>query len=1547
VLVKEFSKGFVFALIVMVLFFSNPAFAYSFEASSQKLLFAEPTLFETGTEAGTVVQEVSPTTDPVTIGTTPQAETTTQTDLTSLGSPTGCTVSKLTPKEAMDILDIAHSGFQGEKISDGTAPDKNNLMDLNGTQLVTKDNDGKTAIKVTPPTQATSASKYALFDGRTLSGPFGIGLVLDDTLRVGKCDYPTSEQDKCRIEGNGTEYRTSGTGLQAGFGNAFESLKDAASRKIQGVSEEEYQSMQNNFLDNNQDNLISYTLSPSDKIKNSFFVGDYTVKKATNCTGATCIISTYSSFDKYFNSWFSAEMIVSSFGPTLLHKASKVMGWGGAAGGAKNTSSIWNKTGTFFEKQTNRLKKFPLEALGTNRFEAYNKIRLEYPQLRQIFDKMLVDRKLFNSSMGGLSTELLKSDSVLMKLNPEEKKAFFKALDHLRSWFSLQNSEIQGLKAAYDAVAKSATATVAEKQLAQMEFGRAMAYKIGWYDRLTSLDFPAWLQTSGSLSDMSNLVVKKKAFGVGGAAGGVVNMGTEKPFNVRNFLLDPLYEDGSWSRFINSQAGDALEVDNLGNLLLYEIKKDGKLFQQGVAVDDLLKHVGQNTGTGILSIKLPSTGELYELNEATIKLLEKNPSLGSTVDLYVSGYGPKMIIENGVSRQAVLTPQELAQRITQDRIVGRPNTAVGNMDDMVNALRENPEFAQRRAWSLYDEQIRMEKDFIFDYYKKPWSVGIWKGTLLPIAYWNVKRGLGFEQVSGYMLPDTWSTLDITTGTDEIYADSYVDFYANEGSDQGDLFMKFINSAAFVWKFVADQFTKEEFPLYHDYLTRASGSGEGVQTSGAFSKSITRDTVQDVAFYSHNENCSGCSATPTMQDNYFTFTARMPTNIQAFLVEAVDPDTAQKSGTTLIAFAHHADIQGKTGDIKGDQINIADARVEGETCEQALKGIGFGWADSRVVGGTLAFGESLGYFMGFGAGITATVVQQLMLTRKLQDCVDDIDGYYIHFFSPASASKAKPKEAVSNESISQAVSNLSTKLADATAKSDSPIADSLDKLKGDFQNFATQAKNDEVLQANIQLLPPSQGTVTGKELFYLWYKEASNPIAYKTDGKQVVTDGNNKLEIDFADGTLSFNGKEVLGSDKADHTRMATTPSDNRIPGIVIPATLNKIGAPMTGETVFELHAGGDVLVRNAEVLDCIRKAVKDQTGIEYTGDELTQVFGKLEGVNTQTYSKVFAADGKIYLEGVGPRIQGGINSLFVIDGYWQSRLIVDSAQSADAGKFKGMAFEHGSIVLKEETNEIIIWLRQHKESVLSNKEVSGLNAKLDSVIDPNSDCPVPAINLEAIGYPGDELGQQRVKNFNTSMDHLGPFTQFVTDSKIYEFYARRDGDTGACKDYFRIIDKNSGKVLYDSEIKGGVKQAEDGTLNFETADGKQHSLKFDAENGVPKVSYNEGPKETLRAAQGPNGSFWYDPNTGLWYPENGLQIPLSQAFKDNGAMFASDGKGGVVGTPVNPMTFNIGSQTGQGFNIPSLPETAAGLILFIAAFLMISFTLTHKKKRKK
>ena len=1495
---NSFYRGMFVGIIFLTLLLSNPAFAFA----AEQIEFAESNPFS---DINNPIPAVTTTAEVNTGDTGTDSGSATIND--NLGEGFSCDVTELTQKEAKAILDLTHDGFSGKNIGDGDDT-KADGVDLEGVELVGKDNDGKSAVKQAPPTKAASAARYSIFDGRNISGPFGIGLVLDDTIRLGRCEYGVDERNNCRIQGNGLTYRTDGVGFVSDLTNAFASLKDTTYKTASGLTDEEYNKLQNTIKDDNSPNFTQGGFTSGEQIKNSIWSEEFVARNATTCDNDECTVSTYSAFDKYFNAWMTTDFVVSNIGPSLLHKASRIINTTKLRKGWTPLKNLNDSLAKF----RNKITLLPSQALGQSANARYVDL-YESEGLGQYVKGLTIDKKLFASGTAGWKDEMFAPGSEIMKLTADQKGKYYDAMSYLRTYSMANNASIKNLQTQHAANA-----------ISDLDFGRQVSKIYNEWDDVVFLDYPAWLKSNQDLFDFGGLSVKR----VGTSAGeGFQDIETGQPFNLKR-IMKKFEEDGHWGgdwgkvQVAGSDTSAFKALEN-GNLQLYQLQPTQNILTNATA-DDVLSHITK-FGDGQLYVEFPD-GTKTILNSAAKDRILKDSALSGHVNLYKGEYSP----------YRELSPEEITTKLTDARILGRNQTAETNMNTIMRRLDEAG-FKDRKYTSWLDKTFASEADMIKAYYKDPLKGGLLKGTLAPIAYWHAKRGLGNEQFSAYMLPDSWTTLSVTQGQDDIYKDSFIDFYANAGSDQGDMFQRAFTSVPFVWTQIIEM-TSQVNDFTEDKVSKLSGGFLGDRGWA------NQDKVLDLAFYSHNENCSGCKVNLSMTDDYFGAVIDAPSKMQGFLVEAADALEKQKSGTAIISYAHHADLEGSTADIEGDGINIVEGRSSGETCDQKLRELGLGWAGTGA-GGVLAVGENLAYMVGFGPGLIASGIQQMYFGRALQDCVDDKEGYYIHFYAPPTEQqeKSKSKEALSNEGVANAISKLSEGVDSATSKTQNPVAGEIDKLKDQFVDFAEQADSADILQANLELLPPNHGSVFGKEVFYIWYKDNVMPSALKTEGKMVLKDGNDVLTYDFAEGDMLYNGKKIVDN-KQDIIGLVT-PSDNRGPFQVIPRRVTTVGAPQSTESVFEINPAGQVNITNAQVLNCLQQAVKDQTGITYSGSELTQVFGNLDIINTEIYGGIVVRDGEIMLEGSGQRAQGGAGSKFVIDGFWNSRLQKDVNSNIDAGKFKGMTFEYGTIVLNSNTNELVIWLRQHKESVLSNKDVAGLRANLTTTTDPDTGCPQPAIELEAMAHANDELGQQRVENFNTSMEHLGPFTQFTTDNKQYEFYSKRDED-GVCKDFFRVLDKD-GKVLTDSEIVGGIKQEDDGTLSFKTADGKSHSLDFSAENGVPKVSYNDGPLETLRSAQGTNGSFWYDPKTGLWYPENGLQVPLDNAFKEDGAYFGTDENGNVSGTAGNPMTFNLGQSGGSGFNIPSLPETAMELVMFIALFLGIGFFITRKPIKKK
>jgi hypothetical protein len=1522
----EVTKAFVFSIMLLALLFGQPALAYSIDATPTQTAYFEDIVAPGTTPTTTLTPTLTTTTPPTgTTGTTP------------IMAPVSCNVSELSLKEAKALMALTSEGFAGKNIGDGQKK-KPDGIEMDKVELVGESTDGKTAVKQVAPNQAAKADRFTLFAKRAIDGPFGIGIVLNDTLRVGRCE--DLEQEGCRTYGNGLSYRTSGKGFKSDLVNAFTSLKDTSGKLALGVSDEEYKKMQNTIFDDDQKNFTVASVEPTDQIQNSFLVQKYTAKPATDCLNSECIVATYSAFDKYYNAWFSTEMVVSSFGPTLLHQSKQLFGFGRRA----KSSTFRNKFNEFLEHTRQQWNDIPVEALGRKRIDRYRDTLDEYG-LTKIWEEITIKRRAFSTSFAGYKEDLLLPESVIMKLSPAKKKKFFQSLDDFRAYTRVSNTKVKMWEETFNQGISAAAGNKALEKTAQTDFARKLAGEFAYWDDVTGLDYPQWLQESGRLGGITDYTVKRNNTL---ARTGYVPLVEKGSYNLKGIFTE-FSDKGDWSSWANSIDARTFETvatgTNAGKLMLYELDKAGSLIKVGASADDMVQYLG-TSGAGAKAIRNNLSGEVRSLNQQNIDLV-RNGAWGGNFDLVETAWIPKTAIDpaTGAKVQQYLGPEVLAPIISQKRVYGRINTANKNLDDLYYALRENPEFIQRRSWSLLDSQLAKEKDLIQNFYKQPLQTGLPKGTLMPILYWNFKKGAGIESVSAYMLPDTWTAITVSQGEEDIYNDSYIDFYANEGSDQGDMFARAINLPISVYNYIATKFTEENNTIAGDWVTRVTGSSEGIQPEGFLAKAITRDEVQDLVFYSHNENCSGCLGSISYAENNLQLAVSSPVEIEAFVAEAADSKMAGQKGSTIIAYTHHSDLDGKSGQIEGGNINLIKDRDNGETCDQKLRNLGLGWA-GNASGLILAGGESMFYVVGLGPGIIGSVIQQTLLTPKIQDCVDDKEGYYIHFYDPppAKAQKKKTKEVLSSETLSDTVSKMATNLKSSISNTDNPVAKSVGEMTDQFNQFAGQAKKQNILQAKIDLLPPSKGVVKGDEVFYLWTRGNLMPTGLKTEGAMVVTDGDKSFRADYENGDAYVNGKKVI-DDKKDIVGLITP--DTRGPFAAVPRRINTVSAPNSDEVVFEVNGVGEVFVRQDLVLACILSAIKNQSGITYSGNEISQVFGKLKTINTQGYENIFVRDNAIHLEGSGPRAEGDLASKFIIDGFWNSRLEMSQDKVIDSGKFVGMAFINGSIVLNKETNELVIWLRQHKDAVLTNNEVSGLNAKKTTITDPDTGCEQPAIELEATAFPNDELGQKKVENFNTSMNKMGPFTQFTTDGKVYEFYSVRE-DSGECKDYFRVIDKETGKILTDKEIVGGITQGADGTLSFQTADGRNHTLEFDAENGVPTLKYNGGATETLRTAQGPNGSFWYDPTSGKWYPENSMQIPLSQAFKDNGMSYGPDGTGNVSGQPVNPMTFNLGPQDGQGFNIPSLPETAAGLALFIAMFLAITFFLTQTDiKRKK
>ena len=938
-----------------------------------------------------------------------------------------------------------------------------------------------------------------------------------------------------------------------------------------------------------------------------------------------------------------------------------------------------------------------------------------------------------------------------------------------------------------------------------------------------------------------------------------------------------------------------------------DIEKNLSLFKEKVAINE--------------------KGEKIYLNETSIPLL-KETSTG-TVKVYDAGW----------EKAEAISPEDFAGKLLHPRVKSRTISLFNkNADQLYQSLMEQG-FVDRRYFSLLDKYITNEKNILQEYFSVKGGA---KWTLYPFAYWQAKRGFGFEGLSAYQLPDSWSSIIVYHGDEKIFDDAYIDFFSNEGSDQGDIFVQVLNKLPI--KIVLDEVSDKYNPVKKLY--------------DSITGNTLRDKVEDIAIYSSTPpECSGCGVSLNSEKlETFSPAFTVTKKFDAYILENPQSNEAKEKGTTLVSYAHHANLKGKSAEIDGGAIDLVKAMQEKKTCSDAIKEGALGWTAGWVgnigkeksasrVGAVLALEESAAYaifsFWGAGeAGIIASLIQQTVLAPKLADCVDSEEGYYIHFTVPK---KEEQKETASAEQLStDKVSEMidsGTKqvLGSLSDNPDSLLGKQAEELKGKIEDLVGNAAKNDFVEAIVGMDGSSSGKLSGKKLFYFWFKGILSPAKYKTEGRRVIVDPKTgtTLDIDFANGRISVTGQPTVTN--PDIVRLATTNSE--VPAEEIPHTITKVSLPDSNAVMFEMGLGSDTIVLDQAVLNCIKAGVLEQTGVGLSSNNLSHVFCKTLAIATDSHPNIHAdASAKqIIAEGTPRQIVSGQNAKADILGNRETILRGDSEKRV--GLLESIQFENGVIIVKPETRQLIVWLRHNEKAVLDQKDVGGLKAKLESVKNPLTGCPEPAISLEALPTQGSDLAAFKTQQFNQSIQKLGPFQVFDTDKKRFIFYSKLED--GECVDYFKVIDKATGEV-YEAPITS-ITQTPDG-VQIQTADGQTHTVSFSAENGIPKVAFDGGAPETLLSATGKNGSFYYNPDKGLWYPENGQFIPLSDAFRQQGVTPQANPDGTVSSQPGgNVMNLNIGDKgSGTPFNLPSLPESAAMQFGFIA-LLLLSFLFVQAR----
>ncbi len=1439
-----------------------------------------------------------------------------------------CSQVEMNPQERQRLWDeTLKKGFVGKNFDSGT-PAKPFRPALDQNQVIIPEEQGKLAVKQEIPNQKIDPEEIAHLLNKYHKGSFTIGILLPDSLRAGRCKDLNSG---CALMGKNLSLRNSGKGIVENYKNVWNDLSewakfDEPKPGVQPLPKEELKAVQSELAFTSEVKQLPVKTAQRTQgkiIPNSILSESFSSSMNSNCTSASCTINTYSMFDKMFNAYLSGSMLLTSFGPTFLNQAKRAIGY--------SKRRLFGAVPPVFNSFQKRLKSaYMLPDSWYTKWVMNNQYQRIRSKALALDNELIPAQKVLEG--GGFDGWWTPTYKKILEpvTDPVKRGEYF---DYIKSWQRYAHSNELARQLAEEEFA-AAAANLAPTDPLFAAAKRRFAAKTGrlWrdIDDFTGLDVPQW--------HLNHKSVNFQKYSVKTHTGDYVQPAVDSDYYDAIFkkMESTVLKDSG----VPGHANFHFTPEDLANFKISLESKNGKLLlytiePQGQAVTSISRDTLED------AISKGNMGNMFARldNEEFVSLQKQNMEY-----ILKKTTGNVEVFRGGYKETRQMSVDELSDLMLSGRGAKPLKSLARNADTMVATLRENG-FEYRHRWgSLLDRYFAQNNQLLKTYLS---IKGGAKLTVYPFAFWGFKRGFGQEAISLYQLPDTWTTLEVYHKDSALFDNSFIDFFANDGSDQGDIFVAFLNKLP--WKMILDKLSQEFNPINEFYQS--------------ITHNEMRDETGNLAVYtSAPQTCSQCSISIQSKD-FKTFSPffSSPQSMNSFILEDT-PGNQQDVGQTLIAYASRVNVRGNTNDIESDSgsngIDLEEAIRNQETCLDKVEKMNqkipvIGWIAPNLLpksaGGaatTLVFGETLGYALFTWAGFIGSAYQQIILAPELQDCVDTQEGYFIHFFAPVAKKETqKNKETPANlntSKVSEAIQEGSDKLfsafqGDPTSWTGKAADETKQKINALVQNAETKDLVEAVLKTN----GATTGQFSGSHLFYLWLEGGSEltPSSYRTEGKEQITDGNTTVTNDFKKGQVLVNGQPVITN--PDIARLSSTNLAG--PFQEYPSAITKIGLPANQRSlVFRMNAQSHTVVVEPEVLDCIKQGVLAQTGVGMQFDDLTEVFGLTDSVITDTHPNIYAQPEmeRIVAEGIPRKIATGRDSHVDIFSNAETELLPSLDGDNNVGRIKSIQFQDGVIIYKPETNELLVWLKRNAKTIMNQNEVTGLTGKPSSSPNPITNCPEPAIDLSITGDSSSEQALFKAQQFNESLQRFGPFKIFDTPSKRFVFYS---GPAPECQPRFKIIDKKTGEVLVDQPIQS-IEATPNG-VKVTTADGKTHDLDFSSEGGKPILTYN-GQPEPLLSAQGDKGAFWYDPEKGLWYTENAQLLPLLEAFRSKG-MSTQVGPDGKVTSSAsgNVLNLNVGSGKEGAFNLPSLPENPLLLALFVLSLVGVLAFLYSRKFR--
>ncbi|MCD6478708.1 MAG: hypothetical protein J7L44_02350, partial [Candidatus Diapherotrites archaeon] len=444
-----------------------------------------------------------------------------------------CYVGQLSAEDSFKILDLLAKGFTGSEFRSALQQDTNKPRDRleNSTVIIPIDRERGEAQKVELADEKFHLKEALHLANNWIKGPYSFGVVLTDTLRVGRCVELEDKNVPCPLSGKQLMLRNSGTGIKSDFKPLWETVKSVITslkdKDPEDLSDAEYrhirellglpESADKNFelmfafSDVNDMNLQTYKRIPGKIIPNSILTHTFLAYGQTTCNSADCIISVYSLFDKYYNNWFSMDMVFSTAGPTLFARAKTLFSHLGLT-----------KTFPFRITETElaeriRMRLFGPESYFGKKLRARLKWRAaRYPEIGKL--KTEISKGKWTSGYDlltnpGLQQKIagdwLSSGGWLTKIDdPIIRREMFRYAKDLEKFTKTQAAFVKQARKRYQQIASKYGFGSAQEVAARIDYGKTVSKALLDYTDSIPLDAPGWFARNAA-SGLYTLNVKQ------------------------------------------------------------------------------------------------------------------------------------------------------------------------------------------------------------------------------------------------------------------------------------------------------------------------------------------------------------------------------------------------------------------------------------------------------------------------------------------------------------------------------------------------------------------------------------------------------------------------------------------------------------------------------------------------------------------------------------------------------------------------------------------------------------------------------------------------------------------------------------------------------------------------------------------------------------------------------------------------------------------------------------------------------------------------------